>query len=201
MFIWGIRGNLGEGKTSCASILAHYFKFLALTDGIDIQLFSNYGLLDSEPISTYEDFYKVACCRHGAIVVLDEGQGSLDSRNFSSKTNIYWSQFSFYLRKLGGGTTLIITTPDLDNIDVRFRRIMNIFIDCRKGKSKFHYDFYDYQAKRFLKTLSLPFYRAREIFSAGLYNTDTIVTAVKFPSNDREFEDFLNNLKQIQEAV
>ncbi len=52
-----VQGPLGGGKTFIMSVLAHHWKQKAYGQGADIKLFSNYGLLDSYPMSHYTDWY------------------------------------------------------------------------------------------------------------------------------------------------
>ena len=197
MFVWAFTGNLGEGKTSAMSILAHYYKNRAeRLLGHDIQLYSNYGLRDSYPLQSYKDFYHVAASP-GSIVLLDEAQTSLDSRLFQKGSNIYMTQFIFYFRKLR--CSLFMTTPHFKNLDSRIRMLCNILVDCHRTPAGFHYQIFDAQAQKVLRRRFLPMRIAKEIFKAKLYDTNNIVRAVKFPANEREFDKFLTEIIRVND--
>ena len=197
MYVWAFTGNLGEGKTSAMSILAHYYRAKARRAGQDIELFSNYGLRDSKRLQTYKDFYHVAEAQ-GSIICLDEAQTSLDSRLFQKGSNIYLTQFLFYLRKLRA--SLYMTTPHFKNLDSRMRALCNILVDCHRTPGGFIWFIYDAQAQKLLRRRFLPMVKAKEIFAAGLYDTNKIVTAVNFPKSEREFTNFLNDIIEINES-
>ncbi|MCS0827832.1 ATPase, partial [Cytobacillus firmus] len=54
-----VQGPLGAGKTFLMSLLAHHWKERTEQRGGQVQLFSNYGLADSFPMTHYTDWYKV----------------------------------------------------------------------------------------------------------------------------------------------
>ena len=196
MYVWAFTGNLGEGKTSAMSILAHYYQAKARKRGQEIELFSNYGLRDSHRLNTYKDFYVVAEAP-GSIICLDEAQTSLDSRLFQKGSNIYLTQFLFYLRKLRA--SLFMTTPHFKNLDSRMRMLCNILVDCHRTPGGFIWFIYDAQAQKLLRRRFIPMFKAKEIFAAGLYDTNKIVTSVSFPKNEREFTKFLQNIIEVNE--
>lgn len=197
MYVWVFQGNLGEGKTSAMSILAHYYATRARKLGIDVQLFANYGLKGARRLTHYSDFYKVAEAE-SSICLLDEAQTSLDSRLFQKGSNIYLTQFFFYLRKLRA--SLFMTTPNIRNLDSRIRALCNILVDCHKTPAGFIYYIYDYQGERLLKRKFLPMYKAQEIWSVGLYDTNQIITSIEFPANERQFKQFLEQIIEINDA-
>lgn len=203
MYLWVFQGNLGEGKTSAMSIMAHYYK-TKMNRKKKIELFSNYGLMGSNELVDYTDFYEVARC-HGSIVCIDEAQTSLDSRLFAKGNNIYLTQFMFYLRKLG--CTWFLATPAIANLDSRVRALTNILVDCHKTPSGFTYTIYDYQAQSYgpwgklLKRKFIPMPKAKEIFATGLYDTWKILRSIPFPSNEREFDKFLKQIIVIHEEA
>lgn len=197
MYVWVFQGNLGEGKTSAMSILAHYYAARARKLGIDVQLFANYGLKGARRLMHYSDFYKVAEAE-SSICLLDEAQTSLDSRLFQKGSNIYLTQFFFYLRKLRA--SLFMTTPNIRNLDSRIRALCNILVECHKTPAGFIYYIYDYQGERLLKRKFLPMYKAQEIWSVGLYDTNQIITSIEFPANERQFKQFLEQIIEINDA-
>ncbi|HBX23980.1 MAG TPA: hypothetical protein DEF34_10175 [Desulfotomaculum sp.] len=196
MYVWAFTGNLGEGKTSAMSILAHYYRAKARRARQKIELYSNYGLRDSKRLMTYKDFYNVAESQ-GSILCLDEAQTSLDSRLFQKGSNIYLTQFLFYLRKLR--SSLFMTTPHFKNLDSRMRALCNILVDCHRTPGGFIWFIYDAQAQKLLRRRFVPMFKAKQIFDAGLYDTNKIVTAVSFPKNEREFTKFLHNIVEVNE--
>lgn len=198
MYVWVFQGNLGEGKTSAMSILAHYYKAKARRAGIHVELFANYGLRGAHPLNHYSDFYEVAKAE-GSICLLDEAHTSLDSRLFQKGANIYFTQFIFYMRKIR--SSLFLATPHIRNLDSRVRALCNILVDCHRLPQGFRYDIYDYQAERLLRRKFLPRWKAQEIFQAGLYDTGEMVRAIPFPSNERQFDQFLQKLIEINKAA
>jgi hypothetical protein len=197
MYVWVFQGNLGEGKTSAMSILAHYYASRARRLGIDVQLFANYGLKGARRLTHYSDFYKVAEAE-SSICLLDEAHTSLDSRLFQKGSNIYLTQFFFYLRKLRA--SLFMTTPNIRNLDSRIRALCNILVDCHKTPAGFIYYIYDYQGERLLKRKFLPMYKAQEIWAVGLYDTNQIITSIEFPANERQFKQFLEQIIEINDT-
>jgi len=191
MFLWVFQGNLGDGKTFGASVLAHYFQTRASAAGVDVDLYSNYGLKGSRPLDNYKHFYNVAKSPN-SIGIMDEAHINLDSRLFSKGSNIYMTQFFFYFRKLHH--SMFLTTPSIRNLDSRVRNLTNILVDCRKAGGAFVYHFYDYSGEKLLKRLYLPSFKVRELFACKLYNTDNIIRNVQFPSTERGFDEFLTKV-------
>lgn len=198
MYVWVFQGNLGEGKTFGMGVLALYFAAKARKAGINVDLYANYGLKGAKPLSSYRDFYNVARSE-ASIVLLDEAHVNLDARLFHKGSNIYMTQFFFYLRKLNA--SLFMTTPSIRNLDSRMRLLTNILVDCHKTGAGFQYDIYDYQGERLLRRKFLPKALAEEIFKAGMYDTHTIVRAVEFPQNERQFSKFLDRIEAIKEGT
>lgn len=195
MFVWLFQGNLGEGKTFGASVLAHYFAARAKKLGVPVDLYSNYGLKGARDLMTYKDFFKVARSPN-SIVVLDEAHVNLDSRLFGKGANIYMTQFFFYLRKLR--CSLFMTTPNIRNLDSRMRMLTNILVVCNKWGGGFRYSFYDLQGERLIRTAYLPRHVAQEIFKCKIYDSHAIVRNIDFPSNERAFDSFLEKIVQIR---
>ncbi len=197
MYVWVFQGNLGEGKTSAMSILAHYYANRARRIGIDVDLYANYGLRGARPLTHYSDFYKVAKSE-SSICLLDEAQTSLDSRLFQKGSNIYLTQFFFYLRKLR--SSLYMTTPNIRNLDSRIRALCNILVDCHKTPAGFTYNIYDYQGEKLLRRRFLPMFKAQEIWKVGLYDTHQIITSIEFPGSERQFKQFLEQIIEVNDT-
>lgn len=197
MYVWVFAGNLGEGKTFGMSVMAQYYAARARRAGLPVELFANYGLRGAHPLTSYKDFYKVAASP-ASICLLDEAHVNLDARLFHKGSNIYMTQFFFYLRKLGA--SLFMTTPNIRNLDSRIRLLTNVLVECHKVGGGFSYDIWDFQSLRLLRRKFLPKYRVQEIFGAGLYDTNAIIRAVSFPSSEREFDAFLDRIVQIRDG-
>lgn len=196
MYLWVFQGNLGDGKTFGASVLAHYFQTKASAAGVPVELYSNYGLKGSKPLDNYKDFYNVARSPN-SIGIMDEAHVNLDSRLFARGSNIYMTQFFFYFRKLHH--TMFLTTPSIRNLDSRVRNLTNILVDCRKAGKSFVYNVYDYTGEKLLRRLYLPAIRVKQLFTLNLYNTDNIVRNVQFPSTEREFDKFLTQIIKVRD--
>jgi hypothetical protein len=198
MFVWVFQGNLGEGKTNAMSIFSWFYKAKAARAGIQTALYANYGLKGSRRLDHYSHFYDVAQ-EDSSIILLDEAHTSLDSRLFQKGSNIYMTQFMFYLRKLRA--SLFMTTPHIKNLDSRIRALTNILVDCHKLPSGFKYDIYDFQGEKLLKSKFIPRYAAERIWNVGLYDTGQILTSVEFPANERDFKKFLNKIIEINDTA
>ncbi|MCG7218199.1 hypothetical protein MF069_36485 [Paenibacillus mucilaginosus] len=182
-----IDGFLGAGKTLGMSLLSLYFQSQS-----NCTLYSNYGLAGSKEFTHYEQFLDVAK-EPSSIICLDEAHTDLDSR--SSTTNVvkYFTHLIFYLRKLR--CTLMLSTPSIENLDARVRLIANLYVMVSKDKKYFYYDMYDMQKLRHLKRYKI---RQADAFSvaAKAYDTYNIVLPVEFPSEKKEFNEFLPILKK-----
>jgi len=189
MYVWLFQGNLGDGKTFGASVLAHYFAQRAKKFRCIVDLYSNYGLVGSKPMRHFSDFYEVAKSPN-SICILDEAHVNLDSRLFARGSNIYMTQFFFYLRKLR--SSLFMTSPHVRNLDSRIRQLTNILVDCHRRGGGFSYDIYDFAAEKLLRRLYMPAYVAKQIFRLRLYDSHAIVRQIEFPRNERDFDRFLD---------
>lgn len=196
MYVWVFEGNLGDGKTFGMSIIAHYYAAKMARRHNAIEIFSNYGLKQSEQLESYKDFYNVAQA-DGSIICMDEAHTSLDSRLFQKGSNIYLTQLFFYFRKLRA--SVFLTTPNMKNIDSRIRLLTNILVRCIKYPDGFSYTIWDYQGGRLLSRRFLPMAKAKQIFAMGLYDTNKMLTSIEFPGNERAFKEFLEKLIGINE--
>lgn len=197
MYVWVFQGALGEGKSFGMSVLGHYFASRGRRAGINVDIYANYDLRGAKPLTSYRDFFHVARSE-ASICLLDEAHVNLDSRLFARGSNIYMTQFFFYLRKLN--SSLFMTTPNIKNLDSRMRLLTNILVDCHKLGGGFSYDIYDWQSERFLRRKFLPRVIAKQIFETGMYDSHAIIRAVEFPRNERAFDSFLDKIIEVREG-
>lgn len=180
-------GYLGSGKTLGMSINAKYWQEMS-----GCTLYSNYGLSGSKPFTSMHDFLDVAK-QPSSIICLDEAHVDLDARSFSTNHVKFFTQVSFYLRKLR--CSLFITSPLFDNLDTRIRGITNIFVHVSKDKNYFYYPMYDIQSLKYLGTKKIRKENAFAIASQ-LYDTNALVTPITIPNTKEEYNKFLDELKQ-----
>lgn len=181
-----LEGSLGSGKTLGAVIFANYIKSLSE----ETTLYSNFGMYHSKEFSSLYDLYELSQ-NFSSIVVLDEAHIDMDARSFSSNHVKFLTQASFYLRKLR--TTFIMTSPLFENLDSRIRGITNMLVKVRSDKKYFYYDCYDIQSDKFLQTLKI---KKETAFNLNLYDTNAIVSPLEVPETKKDFDVFLETLKQ-----
>jgi len=198
MFIWVFNGNLGSGKTFGMSLFAHYFKARAKRHGIETNLFANYALADSKRITNHKAFFDVARSE-SSIVCVDEAHINLDSRLFSRGKNVYLTQFLMYMRKLR--CSFFFASPTIYNIDSRIRNLTNIMVDCQKWRKGFHWEIWDFQRQRRIRTFYMPTWKAKKIIDLGLYDSYEMIYAIDFPSTESGFKDFIIELTTINEEA
>lgn len=183
-------GFLGSGKTLGMTVSAYHFKQKS-----NCVLYSNYGLVGSKPFTSIENFKDIAK-EKSTILCLDEAHIDLDSRSFSSNSVKFFSQVSYYLRKLR--CTLFIASPSFEDLDSRIRGITNVLIKVSSDKKYFYYTMYDVQSKRYLKRMRI---RKQKAFMIGsqIYDTEAMVSPVKVPEKRQDFMEFLEALKTTAE--
>lgn len=186
-----LQGYLGSGKTLGASIIAKYYQELS-----GCALYSNFGLKDSKPFTSLLDFKDIAR-EKSSILVLDEAHMDLDARSFSSNHVKFFTQLSYYLRKLR--CTLIMTSPSFSDLDSRIRGITNILIFVDKNASTFRYELWDVQSNKYLKTMQI---NQQDAFSVAhqIFDTSGMVTPVEVPAKRDDFTEFLDELKTISDS-
>lgn len=183
-------GYLGSGKTLGASI---YAKHYAQQSGC--ALYSNCGLLGAKPFTNINDFKKIAA-EQSSILLLDEAHMDLDARSFSSNHVKFFTQVSYYLRKLR--CTMIITSPSFSDLDSRIRSITNVLGFVTKDNEYFRYELWDVQSRKFIQNMKVKKENAFMIADT-LYDTNSMVTPIEIPKNKDDFKEFLDELKQISE--
>lgn len=190
-----IQGPLGSGKTFLMSLLAHHWKDKAAQQGGTVQLFSNYGLLDSMPMSHYTDWYKVAEAQ-GSIVCWDEAQMSFSNRKWSRYGSTVATEILMFTRKMM--SVQIYCSPSINNVDSRIRQIVEVLINVRKiGDKGFSVMFTDWQTGEFMHKQFIPMWKAKRVFKIGLYDTFNMVQGFPLPSTEKQGSEFFEKLDEI----
>lgn len=194
-----IQGPLGSGKTFLMSTLAHHWKTKVEKQGGHIELFSNYELYDSRPITHYSDWYDVAKAQ-GSIVLWDEAHMAFSNRRWSRYGQNILTDVLMFTRKMR--SVQIYCAPSIHFVDSRVRSIVEVLINARKiGDKGFVYHFQDYQTGEFLHKQFLPMYKAKQLFKLKLYDTESMVNYFPVPQTEREGEQFFNKLDEIHEQA
>ncbi|WP_017472793.1 hypothetical protein, partial [Amphibacillus jilinensis] len=159
------------------------------------ELFSNYELADSYPMTHYTDWYKVAEAQ-GSICCWDESQMAFSNRKWSKYGSTVATEVLMFTRKMQ--SVQMYCSPSINNVDSRIRQIVEILITVRKiGDRGFQLHFMDYQTKQFMHTQFIPMFKAKRIFKLNLYDTFNMVQSFPLPSTEREGKDFFETLDDI----
>ncbi len=127
MNVMVFEGFLGSGKTFGMSLFAKYYQEKMTVHCTVITV-----LIGSKPFVNLDTFHDIAK-EESSILNLDEGHIDLDARSFSSNSVKFFSQLSYYLRKLR--CTLFITAPSFDDLDSRIRGITNVLVRVSNDKT------------------------------------------------------------------
>lgn len=192
-----IQGPLGAGKTFMASLLAHHWKSKTEGRGGRVELFSNYGLLDSQPMSHYSDWYTVAEAQ-GSIVVWDEAHMAFSNRKWNQYGSTLATELLMYTRKMQ--SVQIYCSPNIGNVDSRIRQIVEVLVNVRKiGDKGFSLHFTDYQTGEFMHKQFVPMFKAKKVFNLNLYDTFNMVQSFPLPNNEKQGKEFFENLEEIHD--
>lgn len=187
MYLVVFDGLMGSGKTLAMSLLASY-----LHKKHDLIVYSNYSFYGSKEFSSFSDFLDIAKEEKPVILLLDEGHIDLDSGDFSTNAAKYFSHLFFYFRKLN--CRLFITTPIFSNINTRFRALCSILVSCSVYSDFFIFNIFDVQRNIFLKQIKI--YKEHAFsYVTGIYDTNSVVSPIVFPSNKLEFTELLSSIK------
>ncbi|MFC4323693.1 ATPase [Litchfieldia salsa] len=190
-----IQGPLGSGKTFLMSLFAHHWREKVRARGGEIQLFSNYGLLDSSPMTHYTDWYDVAKAQ-GSICCWDESQMAFSNRRWSTYGAGIATEVMMFTRKMK--SVQIYCSPSINNVDTRIRQIVEVLVNVRKiGNKGFSIHFTDYQTGEFMHKQFLPMFKAQQVFKKNLYDTYAMVQGFPLPKTEREGSEFFNKLEEI----
>lgn len=191
-------GNLGSGKTLGMTVWAWHFSLRTRSNLLSNlpyrpEAFQRHkkaipgfwlGYLEDQ-----EGFVELAK-RGGGIIAWDEIHQSIDSRSWARKTQVYFTQFLMYLRKLD--SPLFLTTQSLGQIDVRVRSIIDFVVYCERYRSGFLY-LVTTADGRVLRRSYLRQGDAKQWFS--VFDSYRIVRPVEFPATEREYVRFLDRLQ------
>lgn len=192
-----IQGQLGAGKTLVMSILAHHWAEKVRQKGGNIQLFSNYGLKDSYPMTHFTDWYKVAEAQ-GSICCWDESQMCFSNRRWSNYGSIIATELMFYTRKMQ--SVQIYCSPSIYNVDSRIRQIVEVLITVKRiGNHGFSLHFVDYQTNEFMHKQFIPMSKAKKFFKLKLYDTFSMVQGFPLPKTETQGKEFFEKLEQIHD--
>lgn len=190
-----IQGPLGAGKTFLMSLLAHHWKEKAEKLGARVKLFSNYGLIDSHPMTHYTDWYDVAEAQ-GSICCWDESQMAFSNRSWSRYGNTLATELLMYTRKMQ--SVQIYCSPSIRNVDSRIRDIVEVLINVRKiGDKGFSLTFTDYQSNEFMHKQFIPMSKAKKVFKLDLYDTFNMVQGFPLPTTEKEGNEFFHKLEEV----
>ncbi len=117
--IYGVEGIFGSGKSAYTSLAA---TDLAFSSGWSLA--ANYSLLGAVRVYTIAELYDLRCC----VLVIDEGHGSVDSRNSSGKGNLeFWAWFSQCRKQQ---LVVFVISQEMDMVDKRIRAMCSVVTVC-----------------------------------------------------------------------
>jgi hypothetical protein len=190
-----IQGPLGAGKTLMMSLLAHHWKERVLRMGGNVQLFSNYGLKESHPMTHYTDWYEVAAAQ-GSICCWDEAQMAFSNRKWSKYGSTLATEVMMYTRKMQ--SVQMYCSPSINNVDSRIRQIVEVLVNVRKiGDKGFSLHFTDFQTGEFMHKQFIPMFKAKQVFKLNLYDTFNMVQGFPLPQTEKQGDQFFEKLEQI----
>ncbi|NHN35559.1 ATP-binding protein [Paenibacillus agricola] len=203
--IIGVVGNLGAGKTTTASMVAHMYKNRIEENGGHVKLFANYDLAGSSRMKVAEDWFKVADA-HGSICAWDEAHRSFDSRKSLKFENTLATDILTFVRKMA--SIQIFATPSIKRLDTRIRDMLEILIQVRPmGNKGIRLDYFDFQADafgangQFLHSRFLPSAKVKMIHSLNLFDSHSFVGGFPLPKNERDADVFMIELEKRHDAA
>mgnify|MGYP001188899564 CR=1 FL=1 len=118
------QGTLGAGKTLNMTVMG------ALAAASGQKVYANYRTVFAEPLQSITHMFEV----RNAVLLLDELQAILDSREF--KSNAELTQWILIVRKLG--LSVLYTTQFLGQVDLRVRHVTEWVYACEKVMHRGH---------------------------------------------------------------
>lgn len=153
------QGTLGAGKTLSMTRRG------ALAFSAGQKVYSNYECIFAEPITSLKHLLEL----RNAVLLLDELQTIVDSREF--KNNINLTQWILIVRKLG--LSILYTTQFLGQVDIRVRHVTEYVYCCEKASyygypaTKTYLVKWQGEGGRIVRTFVMP--HTQELYN--LYNT------------------------------
>jgi hypothetical protein len=184
-------GRMGSGKTTLMSLEALTYQQMS-----GCTVFSNYGLTGSIPFTSFEDFKKVAV-QPSSIICLDESHLDISNRDFNSNSVKFFVNMVFFLRKLR--CTLMMTSPLFENIDSKVRDVTNIYIHCSKHSGFLHYEYYDVERLKFIKSKRISENKVSEIMPF-IYDTYEMVVPLEYPKTRDEYLSIFDEVKSLNKG-
>lgn len=160
-------GNVGSGKTLFLTILAKYSKK---------HIVSNYWLKFKYETLDFDKFIRQGY--EDCLILMDEAYNYLESRISNSLDNRLSSYIVFQSRKRL--VDICITVQLISTIDLRYRSLVNYYIECQKIDDFFVYTIYDVD-NNISKRIYLSINVAKQFYK--LYNTYEVI------QNERMLED------------
>jgi energy-coupling factor transporter ATP-binding protein EcfA2 len=106
-----------------------------------------------------------------SMIIIDEGYGTVDSREAQSTRNRLWSHVAFQLRKRD--LTVLIAVQQWSALDIRIRKETDFIVKCEFDNEVFNYSVMDAYEGEIIYDFNLPFVNAKEIFP--FFDTNEIV--------------------------
>jgi len=170
-------GNMRGGKTLAMSMYG-----LMFAEMTDQPIVANYHLnsstVDIHRFSTWEDLEKYSNC----IILFDEINTAMDSRNFKSEDQIKFSHFFQQIGKLG--ITFFYTAQREHSVEKRIRDQTDYMVECRRlwPTQALEYEWYDTQRSvedpiyigKMLLSNPVPFYSLYDSFEVVRRTMKTI---------------------------
>lgn len=189
-----VTGGLGEGKTLFATIFAHWWRGECAKRGVNLQLFSNYDVRDGQRMETYETWYDVARA-DVSVIIWDEAHIHFNNRAWSQFGQNIVTQIAMYVRKMR--SVQIYATPNVNMLDSRIRSVIEIEVKMQKTKSGYHMYFYDFHKNIMVRKAFISMAKVKQIFKINLYDTESFVSAVPMPNDERTAKKFWAELDRI----
>jgi len=167
-------GDGGSGKTYFTTFLAisHQSIFDRVLANYTIRGIKNFKNLELEDLRNINQ---------PTLVIIDEAYSWAEARNSMDLINLYLSYHLFQKRKRG--IIFLLTAQLAESIDVRFRKMCNVLIECEFRKNRFHYQPYVVKRKQQRRTIkkrpsyTIPLSKAEILYP--FYNTNEIVETDK----------------------
>lgn len=187
-----IIGRLGSGKT----LLMTYLAFINQKR----KIYSNYSLYFNRELWNIKDFDLSILLNKGkdiSLVLIDEAYNYFEARLSNSIDNILGSDVLFQSRKKG--MDIYLTLQELRTIDVRFRELSDIFIECLGYIEKYNCYKYRIYTENSNSVLILPYEIYRIIYN--LYDTYEVVISDRTKQLMMRYESKEDKLIRIDENI